>query len=153
MPQGEAKPPPGTPAERNAARVAAMRAGPGQKITELDVSAFVVYNRINTGVCGKGKDRKQHLTLAKKQCDLSKRGEQLARELLEYGTFLKWRNKGRTAAADMADSPVPRMAPLSLLSHVTQRTSSVAARHSSSDSIALHPGMSVHSISSRTPKM
>ena len=112
MPQGEAKPPPGTPAERNAARVAAMRAGPGQKITELDVSAFVVYNRINTGVCGKGKDRKQHLTLAKKQCDLSKRGEQLARELLEYGTFLKWRNKGRTAAADMADSPVPRMAPL-----------------------------------------
>ena len=61
--------PPGTPAERTAARCAATReastrVGPDCKVDELVVSAYVAYARINNDMYGSSKFRAQYLTKA-----------------------------------------------------------------------------------------
>ena len=121
MPKGKKKPPPGTPSEREAALAAATLATPdGVEPKKIEVSAYVVYDRIKSGDWyGQGDYVKNRpfapLKEAKVKCDLSTTCEELVRQLLEgKNIFTRASRKGVTSrrVTDLLDSPVANMAPL-----------------------------------------
>ena len=116
MPKGEKNPLPGTPSEREAAWAAATLAAPdGFTPKDIEVSAYVVYNRIKTDWHGQGdyvKNRRfAPLKKAKVGCDISKRCEELTRQLLEEKNIIA-KSKSIRRVTDPLDSPVANMAPL-----------------------------------------
>ena len=110
---------PGTPSEREAALAAATLATPdGVEPKKIEVSAYVVYDRIKSGDWyGQGDYVKNRpfapLKEATVKCDLSRYCEELVRQLLEKRNIIATR-KGVTSrrVTDLLDSPVANMAPL-----------------------------------------